>query len=131
MVYYLIYKDSANNEYELFDIEYYKISEAILMNKCASDFKELKYRLELYSSPLVRGIVMFLRYKKDDTIFDYDEFIKDATVIQELRGFLWEHHQNDFLPYKEITKYYDEFQKELEAKLEFFAGKYGLTIITD
>ena len=80
MTYYLGYtpRDKQNTRgFVMFDIEYYK--------KQNAKNKEEWYS-EISCLPCVDGITMFLKDKFNEPGFDYEQFIKDAYEIQEVRG---------------------------------------------
>lgn len=118
-------KDSKNSErgIVMFDIEYYLSKSEVRNNYWFS---------ELSCLPCVKGMVSFLKDKRNDENFNYDEFIELAEEIQEIRGLLYERYNNKPKPYDEANEfYYKVFGKILEEKLETFANKYNLYINID
>ena len=63
----------------------------------------------------------------------YYEFIKDAYEIQELRGFLWERHDNKPKALKDASDFhYHGFNHEIESIFEVFVRKYdGMNLNVD
>lgn len=126
MVYQIYYtpKDSKNDDRNvMFDIEYY-MSE--------SEVHKDYWFSELSCLPCVKGMVLFLRDKRNDENFNYDEFIELAYEIQEIRGLLYERYNNRPKPYDEANEFhYRFFGKILKEKVEAFAKKYNLDINID
>ena len=127
MVYqiYYITEDSKNsdNRNVMFDIEYY-------LSK--SEMKNDYWFSELSCLPCVKGIVSFLKDKRNDEDFNYDEFVELAEEIQEIRGLLYERYNNRPKPYDEANEFhYKFFGKILKEKVEPFANKYNLYINID
>lgn len=127
MVYQIYYtpKDSKNNDRGnvMFDIEYY-------LSK--SEVKNNYWFSELSCLPCVKGMVSFLKDKRNDENFNYDEFVELAEEIQEIRGLLYERYNNRPKQYDEANEFhYTFFGKILEEKLETFANKYNLFINRD
>ena len=121
---YYMSKDSKNNDRDnvMFDIEYY-------MEKSK---KTDQWFSELSCLPCVKGIVSFLKDKRNDEDFNYDEFVELAEEIQEIRGLLYERYNNRPKPYDEANEFhYMVFGKILEEKLETFVNKYNLFINRD
>lgn len=127
MVYQIYYtpKDSKNNDRGnvMFDIEYY-------LSK--SEVKNDYWFSELSCLPCVKGMVSFLKDKRNDENFNYDEFVELAEEIQEIRGLLYERYNNRPKPYDEARDFhYKIFGKILKEKVETFANKYNLYINRD
>ena len=130
MTYYLGYtpRDKQNTRgFVMFDIEYYK--------KQNAKNKEEWYS-EISCLPCVDGITMFLKDKFNEPGFDYKQFIMDASVIQEVRGLLYEHRWNgqDNCPksYKDAYNFhYHIFSKVIEKLFDDFTKKYGMWIDRD
>lgn len=126
MTYYLGYtqKDKPNTRgVVLFDIEYYQ--------KQNEKDKNLWYS-EIHCCPCVRGIGTFIKDKLNEPGFDYEQFINDAEEIEEIRGLLWERHNNKSRPNKEAYDFhYHQFGKELKEILVTFTEKYGMWIRED
>lgn len=127
MTYQIYYKpeNSAENSrgYVMFDIEYYR-EQSQTKDKWFSDISCL---------PCVEGLTHFLKDKfNEDINFDIEEFIKEGTVIQELRGLLYERFNNKPKENKEANHFhYHVFRETLEKLLNNFADKYGLYINKD
>ena len=122
MTYQLYYTAKDGRDYVLFDIEYY-------LKKI--DNSE-KWYSEIHCLPLVKGISYFIKERLNNKDFNFDEFIKDATDIQEIRGLLHERYDNKPKPKSEASNFhYKIFGKILEGMLNDFANKYGLYINRD
>jgi len=122
MTYYLGYtpKDSPKNSrgVVMFDIEYYK--------KEAYGEKG-KWVSEIDCLPCVDGLTLFLKDKFNEPGFDYKQFIEDGNQIQEIRGFLWEQHDNRARDSKESDNFhYHVFGEEIKTIFKNFCDKYGL-----
>ena len=125
MVYYICYSPEGDRskEYVLFDIEYY-------MKEYEYD-KSLWWS-EIHSLPRIEGITRFLKDKFSEVGFDYEQFIKDAYAIQEIRGDLYEKYHNKPKPYQEASEYhYHNFGEYINKLFKSFAEKYGLWINED
>lgn len=121
---YYIPKGEENNSRgcTLFDIEYYKKQ---------SD-KTNDWYSEIHCLPVVEGIAYFLKDAFRDKDFSFEDFVKDAGEIQEIRGLLYERCDNKPKPSTEANYFhYHVFRKILEEKIDDFAGKYGLFINID
>lgn len=129
MTYQIYYRpdNSAENSrgYVMFDIEYYREQ---------SQTKD-KWFSEIRCLPCVEGNTRFLRdvfEYKIDIDFDFEEFIKEGTEIQELRGLLYERFNNKPKEDEESREFhYHIFGKVLEKLLNDFANKYKLYINKD
>ena len=127
MTYQIYYKPETSAEnsrgYVMFDIEYYR-KQSQLKYKWFSDISCL---------PCVEGLTHFLKDKfNEDINFDIEEFIKEGTEIQELRGLLYERFNNKPKENKEANHFhYHVFGETLEKLLNNFADKYGLYINKD
>ena len=129
MTYQIYYRpdNSAENSrgYVIFDIEYYREQ---------SQTKD-KWFSEIRCLPCVEGNTRFLRdvfEHKIDIDFDFEEFIKEGTEIQELRGLLYERFNNKPKEDEESREFhYHIFGKVLEKLLNDFANKYKLYINKD
>ena len=130
MTYYLGYtpRDKQNTRgFVMFDIEYYK--------KQDEKNKEEWYS-EICCLPGVDGITMFLKDKFNEPGFDYEQFIKDAYEIQEVRGLLYEHRWNGQNNCPKSSKdadnfHYHIFRKVIEKLFDDFTKKYGMWINID
>lgn len=122
MIYQIYYSPNGekNRGYVLFDIEYYL--------KKFNNSKE--WQSEIHCLPLIKGISYFIKEFIKDKYFN--EFIKDATDIQEIRSLLYERYDNKPKPKSEASNFhYKIFGKFLEGMLNDFANKYGLYINRD
>lgn len=108
--------------YSLFDIEYYR--------EKAKD--NVKWFSEIDCIPVVEGICIFFKDKLKDKSFDYQQFIVDATEIQEIRGLLYERFDNSpKLETESSNFHYNIFGKFIQNKFKDFADKYNLFINID
>lgn len=130
MTYYLGYtpKDQQNSRgVVVFDIEYYK----------ERSEKDLwLWNSEISCLPCVKGLTIFLKDKLNEPGFDVNQFIADATKIQEVRGLLyenmWEGQSNRPKPAKAADNFhYNIFGKVIENLFEEFTKKYGMWISRD
>lgn len=122
MIYQIYYSPNGekNRGYVLFDIEYYL--------KKLNNSKE--WQSEIHCLPLIKGISYFIKEFIKDKYFN--EFIKDATDIQEIRNLLYEQYNNKPKSKSEASNFhYKIFGKILEGMLNDFANKYGLYINRD
>lgn len=122
MIYQIYYSPNGekNRGYVLFDIEYYL--------KKLNNSKE--WQSEIHCLPLIKGISYFIKEFIKDKYFN--EFIKDATDIQEIRSLLYEQYNNKPKSKSEASNFhYKIFGKILEGILNNFANKYGLYINID
>ena len=121
-IYYTTKEEKNSREYLLFDIEYY-------LKKV--DNSEGWYS-EISCLPIVEGISYFIKESLNNKDFNLNEFIDDATGIQEIRGLLYERYDNKPKPKSEASNFhYKIFGKILEGMLNDFANKYGLYINRD
>ena len=122
MTYQLYYTAKDGRDYVLFDIEYY-------LKKV--DNSEGWYS-EISLLPIVKGIYHFIKESNENKDLNLDEFVNDATDIQEIRGLLYERYNNKPKPKSEASNFhYKIFVKILEGMLNDFANKYGLYINRD
>ena len=121
-IYYTTKEEKNSREYLLFDIEYY-------LKKV--DNSEGWYS-EISCLPIVKGIYHFIKESNENKDFNLDEFVNDATGIQDIRGLLYERYDNKQKPKYEASNFhYKIFGKILEGMLNDFANKYGLYINRD
>ena len=111
----------------MFDIKYYQTHNEENKEEWYSEIRCVSY---------VEGLTHFLKDKFNEPGFDYEQFIKDAYEIQEVRGLLYEHNwegqNNQPKPYKESNNFhYHVFGKVLEKLFDEFTKKYGLWICKD
>ena len=122
MTYQLYYTAKDGRDYVLFDIEYY-------LKKWNSP--EGWYS-EISCLPIVKGIYHFIKESNENKDSNLDEFVNDATDIQEIRGLLYEQYNNNPKSKSEASNFhYKIFGKILEGMLNDFANKYGLYINRD
>ena len=111
-----------HNNVALFDIEYYLVSNE----------KNDTWYSELHCLPRCRGISYFLKDNLNKEGFDLGEFIKDSEEIQELRGWLWEKHNNNWADLETCReRHYHKFKPELDEIIRKYCEKYGLFIHID
>lgn len=119
MTYYIYYLPKTGNsvKFTLFDIEYYKKQ---------SNKDKSKWYSEISCLPRIEGLTRFLKEKFKDNNFDYEQFIKDAKEIQEIRGLLYEKYDNKPKSKEESNEFhYNTFGELLRNKLEGFVKKYS------
>ena len=127
MTYQIYYLPDGSPEgsrgYTVFDIEYYM--------KQVRD-KDLWFS-EIHCLPCVEGVSRFLKDQFGKEDFDLEQFIKDAYEIQELRGFLWERHDNKPKELKDARDFhYHGFNHEIESIFEVFVRRYdGMNLNVD
>lgn len=133
MVYQIYYSDSRPRQI-LFYIEYYSA-----LDKTARKDNKNCWYVELHSNSFISGAVEFiaqqaifnLNKSNNSLLFNFDEFKKDCYEIEELRGWLWETHDNHLRTIEEVNKDKSEWGKYLEGKIHSFADKYGLYVNED
>ena len=117
--------DIEYKEYTLFDIEFYQAK-----SKTEKD-KDCWYS-EISCVVCVIGITHFLKDKLNDPTFNVDEFIKDSEKIQEIRGWLWETHNNKLCDLDTNSqRHYHVFKPELDEIIKSYCEKYGFSINID
>ena len=122
MVYQIYYGDRRPGE-TLFDIEYY-----LALNESKKDTDERWY-VELHSSSLISGAVHFIcDVLKPELV---EDFIKDCEELEELRGWIWERHNNRSRTMEDAQKDKTEWGKYIEEKINTFCDKYGLNLNID
>lgn len=118
---YISKEDKNNREHILFDIEYYLVK---------NDNSE-QVHSEIHCLPIVDGISTFIKESLNNKNFNFDEFIKDATDIQEIRGLLPKIFGDGSKPKTSIYIFlHREFEKRLDEMLCYFCDKYNLYIST-
>ena len=60
-----------------------------------------------------------------------EEFIKDCDELEELRGWIWERHNNHLRSVDDAKKDYREWMVYIENKLSSFCEKYKLNLNED
>jgi hypothetical protein len=129
---YYIPKGEENNSrgYTLFDIEYYQ-KQSDKIKVCYSEITKDWYS-EIHCLPVVEGIAYFLKDAFSDKDFIFEDFVKEAGEIQEIRGLLYERYDNKPKPSTDANHFhYHVFGKVLKEKIEKFANKYGLFVNID
>lgn len=126
MVYQIYYKPKGDSNgykgYCLFDIEYYQ-----QQNDETKDWYS-----EIHCLALVEGIARFLKDMLNNKGFMFEEFVKDASEIQEIRRLLYEYYSNKPKPRTDAQHFhYDVFGKTLQEKIDRFSNKYGLHVNID
>jgi hypothetical protein len=117
--------DINYREYTLFDIEYYQA-----MSEKKND-KDCWYS-EIHCLTCVKGITHFLKDKLNDPTFNVEEFINDSEIIEEIRGWLWETHDNKLCDLHTNTqRHYHVFKPELDKIIKSYCEKYGFSINID
>ena len=114
--------------YTMFDIEYYmKRSEN---PPDIVDIGPSEWYSEIHCLPCVDGLSYFIEDKLGK--IDLDEFVKEATEIQEIRGLLYERLNNMPKQYELAREFhYEDFGKKLRKMLDDFCEKYGLYLSID
>lgn len=110
------------NNHTLFDIEWWlKLDEN----------SQLWYS-ELSCLPCVKGLIKFTKNKLGSDGFNIEEFINDTEFISELRGWLWEQHNNKQTDRDTASKrHYKIFAPTLMDLINVYCNKYGLEIKVD
>ncbi len=115
-------EENKSRGYTLFDIEY---------NQKQSDNTKYWYS-EIHCLPVVEGIAYFLKDAFSDKDFIFEDFVKEAGEIQEIRGLLYESYDNKPKPSTDANHFhYHVFGKILDEMIEKFANKYGLFVNID
>lgn len=124
MIYYIKY-NTNDEKYTMFDIEYY-------LKEFNSEKKE--WVSEIYVSITPNGYTHFVADKLREAVFDslkLKEFIQDVNKIDNLRGFLYERHNNIPRLYSEGKKFHNEFGDKLKKIFTKFVEKYNLSLEVD
>lgn len=128
MVYQIYYGDDRPRRV-MFDIEVY-----LAINDRHKDDED-KWYVEMHSSAYISGAVEFLmdkaHHKDFDMNFLFYEFRDDCNELEELRGWLWETHNNHPRTMKEASKDKDEWMEYIRKKIYNFAEKYSLYVNED
>ena len=115
-------EQNSSRGYTLFDIEYYQEE---------SD-KSNEWFSEIDCLPVVEGIAYFLKDAFRNENFNFENFVKDADKIQEIRGLLYERYNNRPKPFTEAEHFHHHiFRKVLEEMIDEFGNKYGLFVNID
>lgn len=124
MVYYINYNKDGE-KYTMFDIEYY-------LKEFNKEKKE--WLSEIYCSIVPNGYTNFVADKLREEAFEtfkLKEFIQDVNKIVNLRGLLYERHNNIPRLYSEAKKFHNEFADKLKKILTKFVEKYNLSLEVD
>lgn len=124
MIYYINYNKDGE-KYTMFDIEYY-------LKEFNKEKKE--WLSEIYCSIVPNGYTNFVADKLRGEAFEtfkLKEFIQDVNKIVNLRGFLYEWHNNNPRLYSEAKKFHNEFGDKLKKILTKFVEKYNLSLEVD
>jgi len=122
MVYQIYYGDKRPGE-TLFDIEYF-----LTFDESKKDTDERWY-VELHSTPVLSESVRFVRnILKPELV---EDFIKDCAELEELRGWIWERHNNRLRTMEDAQKDKTEWGKYIEERIKTFCDKYGLYLNVD
>lgn len=125
MTYYIRYynrQEIDNRCYNVFDIEYYM-----------KDWYD-KWHSDLHSNICADGFAYFLRDRFADKTFNIEEFVNNASEIENVRELLYNGFGIDNSPKKlEDAEefHYHTFRMILEEKLNTFAKKYDLVVVKD
>lgn len=115
-------EQNSSRGYTLFDIEYYQEQ---------SD-KSNEWFSEIDCLPVVEGIAYFLKDAFMNENFNFENFVKDADKIQEIRGLLYERYDNSPKPFTGAEHFHHHiFRKVLEEMINEFGNKYGLFVNID
>lgn len=117
-------KGEQNNRrgYTLFDIEYY----------LEQSDKSKDWYSEIHCLPVVEGISYFLKDAFNNKDFIFEDFVKEADEIQEIRGLLYEYYDNRPKSHTDARNFhYHIFGEVLKEMVNTFANKYGLFVNID
>lgn len=116
------------NDKPLFDIEWY-----LALNESNNlSYKDNKWYSEISCHTCIKGVSEYLNdnFKKEK--FNLEDFIKDSEVIENIRGWLHEKHNNRYAPIDLASnRHYNEFSPELKSIIENYSNKYGFIVHTD
>lgn len=127
MIYQIYYGDGRPRQV-LFDIEYYL---ALVEDDCPAYGM---WYVELHSNSFISGAIDFLWdtfANKGGVFFSLEEFKKDCHDLEELRGWLWEAHNNRPRLKDDAEKDKREWGEYVREKVYSFAKKYGLYVNED
>ena len=122
MVYQIYYGEKRPCE-TLFDIEYF-----LTLDESKKDTDENWY-VELHSISFISGAVHFICDVLKPEL--REDFIKDCDELEELRGWIWERHNNHLRSIDDAKKDYREWMVHIEERINSFCDKYGLNLNTD
>lgn len=124
-MYYQIYWQGGHLPHNvLFDIEMY-ISE-----DTANKGDDYRWFVEIHSDSFADAATAFVLNRRYGEI-NWDEFMSDCHDLQELRGWLWETHDNHCRPFNEAYEDLNKWHKVIDNKINVFVNKYGLYLNTD
>ena len=118
MIYQVYYGDKRPGQV-LFDIEIYM----------KPDKGEDLWHVELHSHSFISGAIDFILDNLDKS--KRDEFKKDSEELEELRGWIWERHQNGPRMRHYANSDMRDWTAYVDAKLRGFCDKYGLHLNID
>lgn len=122
MVYQIYYGDKRPGK-TVFDIEYF-----LALDETKKDTDERWY-VELHSTPILSESVRFVRdILKPELV---DDFIKDCAELEDLRGWIWERHNNRLRTMEDAQRDKTEWGKYIEERINTFCYKYGLYLNVD
>jgi len=122
MVYQIYYGEKRPRE-TLFDIEYF-----LTLDESKKNTDENWY-VELHSISFISGAVHFICDVLKPEL--REEFIKDCDELEELRGWIWERHNNRLRTLDTAQKDYAEWGKYIKERIDTFCNKYGLKLNVD
>lgn len=118
MTYRICYRDPV-----MFDIEY-----NMTQNECNKE----EWYSEVHCLPIIEGLSRFLKDNLNKDGFKFEEFVRDATDIEEVRGLLYEVYDNYPRELEEAREFhYKVFRPILDSMLMGFCDKYGLELEVD
>lgn len=121
MTYQILYiPNGSNQRYALFDIEFY-----------LDKHEDEKWSTEVRCLTRIEGVARYLRYKFNDKLYDFEDFIEDACEIQEIRGVVMESSENVPSPYEIAAVFFRKFQSKLLRMLREFCITYNLELNID
>lgn len=115
----------GDKKYCLFDIEFYSKTDENLDEAGISEC----WHLELHSHAFISGAINFIKNTLKET--EKEDFFADCRDIEELRGWLWERHDNGLVNHDTIFKRNSAVNAELSPIIYGFANKWGLKVDTD
>ena len=121
----MVYQIYYGNRDIMFDIEYYQ-------TKSEHERTKGLWCSEIKVLPCVEGLTRFLESKRNDDNFDYDQFIREAREIQELRGWLYERSGNKYceLDVNNFLHYHTR-KDHIETVINDFVNLYNLNLSVD
>lgn len=95
------------------------------------DDKRELWQTRVTYTPVVDGIVHFIKKQYGNDKFDYEQFIKETEEFSNLNSELFEKYDNSPKPFKDAKDFNNTFKSILEEKIKVFCNKYGLHIGID